>query len=314
MRATSSLSRFAALLVGVAPFLANAHEGPEHEIEELTARMKVQGESADLLTERAVEYRVMGKLTEAAADLERAATYDGHSIAIQRELGRVLLLAGKLNEAITATTRGLSIKSDEPADLASLRMLRAEILRAQNEHKKALEDCDAGLRLHKQNPEWYILRSDIQRRLKMHTERLAGIEEGIKETGAGILEIERVEAMIDAGQFPKALTLIEAELADSRIKSSWLIRRAKTLFGLGKKTEGEQDLKNALEEIEKRLNSKTPDVPLLIDKAVTLELLDKKWDALRAYEEARDKGAGDTLGEKIKSLQEAVRAMPVVKP
>ncbi len=314
MRTPSPLSRFAALLVCAAPFSANAHAGPEHEIEELTAQMKKHGESAELLTERAVEYRVMGKLTEAAADLERAATYNAESIAIQRELGRVLLLGGKLNEANAAATRGLAIKSDEPADLASLRMLRGEIHRAQNENKKALEDCDAGLRLHKQNPEWYVFRSDIQRRLKMHTERLAGIEEGIKETGAGILEIERVEALIEAGQFPKALTLIDAELADSRIKSSWLIRRAKTLLGLGNKTEAEQNLKSALEEIDERLNPKTPDVPLLIDKGVALELLDKKYEALRAYEEARDKGAGDILGDKIKSLQEAVRAMPVTKP
>ena len=44
---------------------AKAHEGPEHEIEELTGRMQKHGESADLLTERAVEYRVLGKLAEA---------------------------------------------------------------------------------------------------------------------------------------------------------------------------------------------------------------------------------------------------------
>ena len=47
-------------LICAAPLIA--HEGPEGEIEELTERMKRNGETADLLTERAIEYRVIGKL------------------------------------------------------------------------------------------------------------------------------------------------------------------------------------------------------------------------------------------------------------
>ena len=307
MRTTAVHLWLAALLC-----CATAHEGPEHEIEELTARMQKNGESADVLTERAVEYRILGKLAEATKDLERAAVLDHRSIAIHRELGRVLFLGGKAGDAIATITRGLTLKSDEPADIASLRMLRAEILRAQNDHKKALEDCDAALQLHRQNPEWYLLRSDLHRRLKMHKERLAGIDEGIRQTGAGILEIERVEALLDAGQFAAALPIIGTELADSRIKSSWLIRRARAELGLGKKSEAEKDLKDALEEIATRLNPKTPDVPLLLDKALAHELLGEKEDAVRAYEEARDKGAGDTFNEKIKSLQEP--APPAPKP
>lgn len=290
------------VLLYAAPLIA--HEGPEAEIEELTERMKRNGETASLLTERAIEYRVLGKLPEATKDLELALAFAPDSIGAHRELARVLFLNGKANEAIAIIVRGLAVKTEEPADLASLRMLRAEIYRSQNDNKKALEDCDAGLRLHKQNPEWYLLRSDIQRRLKAHKERLAGLEEGIRETGAGVLEIERIETQLDAGQWNAAITLIEAELRDSRIKSSWLIRRARVFLGLGKKTEAEADLKNALEEIGKRLNPKNPDVPLLLDKALVHELLGEKKDALRAYEEARDKGATESVNDRIKALQE----------
>ena len=143
--------------------------------------------------------------------------------------------------------------------------------------------------------------------MKMHKERLAGLEEGIRQTGAGVLEIERVEALIDGGQSAAALAIIERELADSRIKSSWLIRRARALLALGNPTGAGDNLRSALEEIGKRLNPKTPDVPLLMDKAAALELLGQKKEALRVYEEARDKGAGDTANERIKSLQEALR-------
>ena len=290
---------------------AVAHEGPEHEIDELTERMKKFGESAGLLTERAIEYRVLGKLPEATTDMERAAVLDPKSGAICRELGRVLFLAGKANDALPVIARGLALKTEEPADLAALRMLRAEILRSQNEHKKALDDADAALRLHRQNPEWYLFRSDLHRQLKMNKERLAGLDEGIKETGAGILQIERVETLIEAGQFSVALPVIETELADSRIKSSWLIRRARVQLGLGKKAEAERDLRDALKEIGGRLNPKAPDASLLLSKALAHELLGEKKDALRAYEMARDKGIGDAVNEKIKALQEPA---PAAKP
>jgi tetratricopeptide (TPR) repeat protein len=312
MRASALHFRLVAWLCCAAPIAAMAHVGPEHEIEELTERMKKHGESAELLTERAVEYRVLGKLAEATTDLQRASVLAPQSLGISVELGRVLFLAGKAPDAISVVTRGLALKTDEPADLAGLRMLRAEILRSQNDNNKALEDCTEALRLHRQNPEWYLLRSDVQRRLKMNTERLAGIEEGIRETGAGILEIERVEALIDAGKFVTALPLIDAELADSRIKSSWLIRRARVLLGLGRKVEAEGNLNAALEEISTRLNPKTPDAPLLLDKALVHELLGEPKEAIRAYEGARDKGADSSLVEKkVKALQEPAPATAV---
>ena len=318
MRAPFTHFWCAAVLSCAAPLHVAGHEGPEAEIEELTERMKISGETANLLTERAIEYRVLGKLPEATKDLERAAVLDPKSIPIHRELGRVQFLGGKAGDAVATVTRGLTLKTDEPADLASLRMLRAEILRSQNDDKPALEDCDAALRLHRQNPEWYLLRSDLQRRLKLHKERLAGLDDGIKATGAGVLAIERVEALLDGAQFAAALTVIEPELADWRIKSSWLIRRARARLGLGKKPEAEDDLKAALKEIGTRLNPKVPDVPLLLDKALALELLGEKKDALRAYEEARDKGAADGVNEKIKALHESGTASatpaPVSKP
>ena len=291
-----------------------AHEGPEAEIAELTERMQVNGESANALAERAIEYRVLGKLAEATKDLERATLLAPKSIGLCRELARVQFLGGKGGDAIATITRGLTLKADEPADQAALRMLRAEILRSQNDDKKALEDCDAALRLHRQNPEWYLLRSDLQRRLKMPKERVAGLEDGIKATGAGVLEIERLEALLDAAQFAAALPVIETELADSRIKSSWLIRRARARLGLGKKAEAEDDLKAALKEIAGRLHPKTPDVPLLLDKALALDLLGEKKDALRTYEEARSKGAAESVKEKIKAIQDAGTTLPAATP
>src|SRR5256712_12979990 len=76
---------------------AMAHEGPEHEIDELTERIKIEGESADLLLQRAIEYNVLNKGAEAVKDLERALDLDSRSAAIQRELSRAYFSIGKTN-------------------------------------------------------------------------------------------------------------------------------------------------------------------------------------------------------------------------
>jgi tetratricopeptide (TPR) repeat protein len=295
----------AALLVSAAGGgRVNAHEGPEHEIEVLTEKMKNSGESAELLAERAVEYRLLGKLPEAIKDLERAVVLDPESLVIHRELGRAHFLNGKADDALTTLARALRLPSDDTSEVASVRILRAEVLRSKKDYKKALEDCDNAIALHKENPEWYLLRSDIQGQLKAHQQRLAGLEAGIKETGAGVLEIERVEALIDAGKFDVALAIIESQMQDSRIKSSWLIRRARVKMGQGKKAEGSEDLKAALLEIGTRLNAKSPDLPLLLDKARALELLGDNREALSSYKTARDQGADDSVKDKIKALEE----------
>lgn len=300
-----------ATLILLALYFANpadsaAHEGPEHEIAELTEQIDTFGETASLLTERAVEYRVLGKWVEAARDLERATKLDPNSIHAYRELGRVQFLSGKTNEAIATVTRALTLKTEEPTDLGGLRVLRAEFLRAHGDYKKAVDDCNVALQIHKQNPEWYLLRSDLQARLKLNKKRITGVEEGLKETGAGILEIELVEALLDDKQFRTALTKIEAELKASRVQSSWLILRARARMGLGQSAGAQEDLKAALAEIGDRLNLTTPDVPLLLDKALAHELLGEKKEALRYYELARDKGAVEGVNVKIKALQQQI--------
>src|SRR5712692_10053847 len=130
--------------------VATAHEGPEHEIDELTARIKVEGESADLLLQRAIEYNVLNKGAEAVKDLERALDFDEHSAAIQRELSRAYLSIGKTNEALDTVSRGLKDAVEGP-EKASLLILRCELLRARKEYQKALDDADNAIREYPDN-------------------------------------------------------------------------------------------------------------------------------------------------------------------
>jgi tetratricopeptide (TPR) repeat protein len=308
MRAGAIVCCMAAVIGGGPGWRALAHEGPEHEIEELTERINQHGESPGLLVERAIELRVLGKLADAARDLERAGKLDPSSLEVQRELGLVLFLNGKRDEALATVTKALRLQPVELSELAALRMLRAEILQAAGDDRGALDECHAAIKLHGQNPEWYLLRSSVQKRLRQHEQRIDGLSAGIKETGAGVLEIERVEALLDAGLFAAALPRIERELDDSRIKSSWLIRRARALRGLNRRAEADASLDEAIGEIAGRLNPKMPDPELLVDKARAHELLGQHSAAIAALKEARSRGAPESLETRIKALEAAAAA------
>lgn len=303
MNAWKLLQRLAGLMAVIhLNVQALAHEGPEHEIAELTAEI-AKGETADLYLQRAIEYRVINKQTEAAHDLELAIRLAPELIFAHRELGRVYFALGKTNEALDTITHALKIKTEEPTETASLHIARADILKARGELKKALEDCEKAIKLHPENVDWYMSRSDLHERLKQPKERLEGVAAGIKATGSWVLEVEYVEALLDDKQFDAALKKIEPELQASRIQSSWLTRRARAKLGLGQKAEAKADLEAALEEMRTRLNPNSPDVNLLTERAQAYELLEDRELARHSYEQARDAGAEEWVKEKIKALK-----------
>jgi tetratricopeptide (TPR) repeat protein len=281
---------------------ALAHEGPEHEIDELTERIKAEGESADLLLQRAIEYNVLNKGAEAVKDLQRALDYDPHSAAIQRELGRSYFSIGKTNEAFDAAGRGLKNASDGP-EKASLYVLRAEISRAKKDFPKALEDMDKAIQQAPDNAESYLARSVLQHVLGQKKERIKGLEQGVKETGSGLLEADYLDALIDGGKADQALGKIEEELKDARLRSSWLIRRAKVFLAQKKDEKAKADLNEAIEELNKRLGRGSTDPLLLVDRAEAQDLLGKRDEAKKDYESARGKGVTDEwVRERIHAL------------
>lgn len=291
-----------AVLLAVAPRPISAHDGPEHEIEELTARIEASPDSADLHLQRAIEWAVLGRDTEALRDLHRALRLDPGSLHAQRELARLQFRAGQTTEALATLHKALRLDITDPGDRGGLLVLRAEIHRSLDRPRAALEDCQAALRLHGLNPEWYLLRSDLQRRLGQHRRRVSDLEQGIARTGAGILTVERVEAQLDARRFKAALASIEPELAASRVQCRWLVRRGRARLGLGQRAAGEQDLRAALAEMENLVDRTRPDPTLLLDQATAQMLLGDRDAARRTAALARDKGGHPELASRIDAL------------
>ena len=302
----SATSLFRVLLVALCGLSSGAfaHEGPEHEIEELTEQMKVQGQTPDLLLQRAIEYNVLGKFADAAKDLERALELNAGSLPAQRELGQAYFALGKTNEALATVTKALQAPSDS-IEQASLHMVRVTILRARRDYSKALHDAAEAIRKHPQNVEWYLVRSQLQLNLKQKQERVKGLEQGLQETGSGLLLAEWVDALIDNGQPSLALETIEKELPANRLKAAWLIRRAKVELASEKTEAARDDLTAAVDELNRRVATGTPDALLLADRGLALDLLGKRSDARRDYRAARDKGLADEwIRERIRVLRD----------
>src|SRR5439155_14667167 len=132
-------------LLFVAPLVLRAHDSPEHEVEFLTLRMARIGKSASLLIRRAAEYKAIGELSKAAADLTEAIALEPKGPAAYADLSRVQFAEEKLTEACENVTRALALTEDA-GQRAPLFLLRAHIQAARGLAAEALADCELSAR------------------------------------------------------------------------------------------------------------------------------------------------------------------------
>ena len=118
-------------------------------------------------------------------------------------------------------------------------------------------------------------------RVRKHTEAAAGLKLAYEKTPNVVLEIEWIEAMIDAGQYKEALTRIEKYSSRGRWRSAWLIRQARAELGLNHTEAARDNLKVALSELDQRINPEKVDGSLLADRAMA-RLLRGERDAATA--------------------------------
>jgi tetratricopeptide (TPR) repeat protein len=153
--------------------------------------------------------------------------------------------------------------------------------------------------------DWYLIRSELQTRLGRFADAARDLQEGFQRTGSAVLEVESIEAMIDAAQFDAALEQIEPLLADCRWRSSWLIRRARVRLGQGSVAEAQTDLAAAIQEINSRLRGAQPESGLLADRALAFALLGELEPARQDYTRAKKLGAEGAVLWRVGNLLRA---------
>jgi tetratricopeptide (TPR) repeat protein len=288
-------SFFLALVLSGLPVLA--HDSPEHEVEFLTTRMSHVGKTASLLMRRAAEYKALGQLDKASADLTEAISLEPKGPAAYADLARVQFAQEKFPEACTNVSRSIALTADA-TQRGPLYLLRAHIQAARGLATEALADCELSAR--RDDQDWYLIRSQLQGQLRQHEAQVAGLKEGFERNGSIVLEIEWVEAMIDAGQFQPALARINDHLNRLRWRSSWLLRRARALKGM--KADFQPDALAALAELNQRIKLDHPEPTLLLDRALAYALLGKPTEAANDLALAKKHGIPPTSCARVEAL------------
>jgi tetratricopeptide (TPR) repeat protein len=248
------------------PAVVLAHDSPEHEIEALSRAITAKGATAELLARRATEYRALGRYDDAANDLRQALTIKSNSIPLTLEYASVELERGNVCNAETVARIGLARAAE--TERAPLHIMLAETAERRGLHELALTECERAMSLGEPQLEWHLTRARLMCRLAKHSEATAALKAAYEKTPNVVLEIEWIEAMIDAGQYKEALERITRYLGRGRWRSAWLIRQARAELGLNHTEAAERNLKAALSELEQRINPQKIDATLLADRAM----------------------------------------------
>ncbi len=272
---------------------ASGHHDVAEVIETLTALIQSDRVDAapDLYYRRATEYRVLHRLDEARADLERAIALDPDFVAAHEDLGRVHQILGRNDQAILCLDRAIGAATC-PGERAASLALRAEIRSAGGQAEAALADCESAIAIAPGGSiDCFLLRADLQDELGLQARRAEGLLMGYRETKSVVLHDAWIDALIESGRFDTALPIVQENLAASRLKSSWLLRRARILQATGHRDAADADLNEALAELEARINPSAPDVTLLVDRGIAHSLLDDLPSARRDLAAAKTAGA-----------------------
>lgn len=270
-------------------------------MEELTAHIEAEP-TAEHLYQRAVAYRALGQLKNAIRDLQAAGSLAPGNLAVALELSRTQLAASEINNALNSANLALKLAKSS-AQKSSCHILRAEAYFRSKRFKPSLQACQLAFReIPNGEIEWFILRSENQRQLGQHQQRINDLKAGLDLHHSAVIKSHWVDAIIDAGDFETALPLVEAELADRRWRSSWLIKRGRTHLGLEQTSLANADFHAALKEINTRLNPKRPDPLLLADQGTAYALLGNNNEARKCLKALQHHRAAPWITSRLESL------------
>lgn len=278
-----------------------AHESPEHNVQQLTRGIKTN-RTADHLFQRAAANRALGQLEKTAADLHGAISLDPTRLSYPLELCRVQLALGQPAQALDTANNALKL-ARSATQRARVHILRAEAYQLDQQPQPSLQAVQLAFHEAPRGEiEWFLLRSENQRQLQLHPQRIEGLNTGRQLHHSAVLKAHWIDALIDARRFPTALPLIDSELTDRRWKSSWLIKRARTLQGLQRDTEAAANLQAALTEINSRLIPTRPDPFLLADQGTAHALLGNQAQARACLEKLHHHRAPRWITSRLEDL------------
>ncbi len=244
---------------------ALAHHDVEGTVKALSAKI-AKAPTADLYHDRAVEYRALRKPEKAITDLREALKIKPSHRSATVALIPLLLESGKNDEALQRANAHLKTVSRGPAQLEAY-FLAARVFEALGEYHHARVFSLAIDRIYPEHDASVdLFHARMLRKIGAHPEAADVLKDAWKRTGSVVLRNQWIDAALTVGKTSEALPIIEKELADSRFRSSWLIRRARAHRHLKQLEQANTDLQAALNELTPRINKDRPDLTLISDR------------------------------------------------
>ncbi|MGI9241717.1 MAG: hypothetical protein ACR2RV_13025 [Verrucomicrobiales bacterium] len=229
--------------------VVGAHPEVEVQLAHVSAQIEDSPGSAELYLQRGHIHRVHRDWKAGMTDYRRAGELDPELHRVSRAIGRLLLEAGKAEQALPQLEQFLKHQPGDPEG----QILRGRAQGRLGEHLIGAADFDAALpKLRRPTPELYIERARIlfEGGERYQARAIAGLEQGIERLG-DLYTLHRyaAELEIEADQPEAALRRARVLLKKFDGNVSWRIFEAELLVALERKLEARVSYCKALETI-----------------------------------------------------------------
>jgi tetratricopeptide (TPR) repeat protein len=204
-------------------------------------------------------------------------------------LAQVHFDGGRLEDAAAAAERGIEA-ADRAADDPPFYALLARIYERGDRCDEALRSWDAALASARPEVDWFLEKAQLLWKLDRPEAAEEALQAAMEQNPSEVLRRAWYESLIRCGKLDEAERHIEAGLENARLKSAWLLLRARVRASQGRQREARQNALAALVEIEKRQNPDAPNPFLAAEKAQALAALGRSEQARREAKIARSLG------------------------
>jgi tetratricopeptide (TPR) repeat protein len=255
-------------------YTAIGHKGPDHVVRDLTERIETEGPSTRLYVARAFEHQSLRNWDAVIVDFNRALELNPSSRVALSGCAQSLIQLGDFSQAESMALRGLALDDDLSAQ-APFHAILATNYSKQERWTDALESWGRALKAPQPEIDWFLGESQALKKLLRFAEEVKVLSKARQRNPSIVLHRAWIRALVDAGDYMAALDEIEAGIARSRWKSSWLLLRARIYGETQRYVEQKEDALAALNEIRSRLNPHHPDPHLVLEEAQAEAILAK---------------------------------------
>jgi tetratricopeptide (TPR) repeat protein len=237
-----------AVLFAASLFLATsppavAHDDPESEVVQLSARIAADPGSAALRLERAELFRLGGDWAASLADLQAASSLDPSVAAVDLALARLMLDSANLPAARDAADRFVA---RSPGNVSG-HLVRARVLLRLGAKLEAAASFSRAIELDRElrggdtsgiQPDDYLDRARALADSGRTAEAVEGLDEGLSTLGHPVtLQLLAIELEEKRGNVEGALARVATLEASARRKEMWMARRGDLLAAAGRSAE-----------------------------------------------------------------------------